>query len=69
MSNHTFNENSDSTATVPVLIYTSKAPLENEYTKKMTLWLQQRLAKKDIELYRRPLKAFKKMQPKKVVQK
>lgn len=69
MSNHTFNENSDSTATVPVLIYSSKAPLEDEYRKKMTLWLQQRLAKKDIEVYRRPLKAFKKIQPKKVVQK
>lgn len=69
MSNHTFNENSDSTATVPVLIYSSKVPLDNEYTKKMTLWLQQRLAKKDIELYRRPIKSVKKIEAKKVVQK
>jgi uncharacterized hydrophobic protein (TIGR00271 family) len=51
LSNHTFNENTDSTRTVPVLIYKSKEALEEPLEEKLALWLKQRLAKKQIEIY------------------
>ncbi|MGO4819746.1 TIGR00341 family protein [Flavobacterium sp. W22_SRS_FP1] len=51
ISNHTFDENTDSTRTVPVLIYKSKGGLDEPTEKKMVLWLKQRLAKKQIEIY------------------
>jgi hypothetical protein len=50
MGNHTFNENTDSSKTVPVLIYKSKQGYER-FRKKLSLWLQQRLLKKQIEMY------------------
>jgi uncharacterized hydrophobic protein (TIGR00271 family) len=51
MGNHTFNENTDSSKTVPVLIYKSKEGLTASSEKKLSLWLQQRLVKKQIEMY------------------
>ncbi|HEY4616566.1 MAG TPA: TIGR00341 family protein [Flavobacterium sp.] len=51
ISNHTFNENTDSTKTLPVLIYKSKAGLEESSKEKLAAWMKQRLAKKQIEIY------------------
>jgi uncharacterized hydrophobic protein (TIGR00271 family) len=51
MGNHTFNENTDSSRTVPVLIYKSKEGLTASSEKKLSLWLKQRLVKKQIEMY------------------
>jgi hypothetical protein len=51
LGNHTFNENTDSSKTVPVLIYKSKQGLTKDSEKKLSLWLQQRLLKKQIEMY------------------
>jgi uncharacterized hydrophobic protein (TIGR00271 family) len=51
LSNHTFNENTDSTRTIPVLIYKSNGGLDEPTKEKMVLWLKQRLAKKQIEIY------------------
>jgi hypothetical protein len=46
MGNHTFNErNTDSSKTVPVLIYKSKRRLTASSEKKVSLWLQQRFVK------------------------
>jgi uncharacterized hydrophobic protein (TIGR00271 family) len=51
ISNHVFNENTDSTKTIPVLIYKSKIELPLSSQQKLTLWLQQRLEKKRIDIY------------------
>ncbi|MCG9790891.1 TIGR00341 family protein [Flavobacterium algicola] len=51
ISNHSFNEQTDSLKVVPVLIYKSKSPLNVESEKKLADWLKQRLVKKEIELY------------------
>jgi uncharacterized hydrophobic protein (TIGR00271 family) len=67
VSNHVFNENTDSTAVVPVLIYQSKTPLKEENIQKLTFWLEKRLAKSEIELYRQPLKPVKKVDEQTVV--
>ena len=52
VSNHTFNENTDSLKTIPVILYKSKTPLSGANLEKLTLWLKQRLLKDQIELYR-----------------
>lgn len=52
ISNHIFNENTDSLKVVPVLIYKSKKDFETSEKNKITLWLKQRLSKKQIEIYR-----------------
>lgn len=52
VSNHTFNKDTDSVKIVPVLLYQSKTELSEESKKKLTLWLQQRLSKERIVLYR-----------------
>ncbi|MFA9194569.1 TIGR00341 family protein [Flavobacterium sp. FBOR7N2.3] len=52
ISNHVFNENTDSLKVVPVLVYESKKDIEKAEKNKMMLWLQQRLSKKQIEVYR-----------------
>ena len=67
VSNHVFNENTDSTAVVPDLIYQSKTPLKEENIQKLTFWLEKRLAKSEIELYRQPLKPVKKVDEQAVV--
>ena len=51
ISNHTFNENTDSTRTVPILLYKGKKVLDNPSKEKLALWLQQRLKKKQVEIY------------------
>jgi hypothetical protein len=56
ISNHTFNENTDSLMTVPVLLYYSKSPLKEEYQTKLGQWLEKRLVKTDIQIYRQPKK-------------
>ena len=69
ISNHTFNENTDSLRTVPVLLYNSKSPLKEEYMTKLTLWLEKRLVKTDIEVYRQPNKPSSASKDKKSVKK
>ncbi|MGO4821261.1 MULTISPECIES: TIGR00341 family protein [unclassified Flavobacterium] len=69
ISNHTFNENTDSTSTVPVLIYSSDTPLKDTYKEKMALWLQKRLVKEEVEVYRQPVKPVKKIKEKGVIKK
>lgn len=51
ISNHTFNEKTDSTKVVPVLIYKSKNELEPDEQSKLVQWLKQRLTKKQIEIF------------------
>jgi hypothetical protein len=60
MSNHTFNVNTDSSRTVPVLIYKSYKGLTGESEEKLSLWLQQRLAKDNVEIYRQAIKKTEK---------
>jgi hypothetical protein len=67
ITNHIFNENTDSLKTVPVLIYNSKTALKDEYKNKLTLWLEQRLAKNNIELYQQPYKSKTPTEKKKAV--
>ena len=69
ISNHTFNENTDSTSTVPVLIYSSDTPLKDAYKEKMALWLQKRLVKEEVEVYRQPVKPVKKIKEQGVIKK
>lgn len=52
ISNHVFNKNTDSTKTVPVLLYKSKKDLSENTKLKLTLWLKQRLSKNKIEIYK-----------------
>ena len=59
ISNHTFNEKTDSTKTIPVVIYDSKKEISDGAKEKLTLWLQQRLIKKQIIIYNSP--SFKKI--------
>lgn len=51
ISNHTFNENTDSLKTIPVLVYKSKSQLESAEKNKLMQWLKQRLDKKRLEIY------------------
>jgi uncharacterized hydrophobic protein (TIGR00271 family) len=59
LTNHIFNDKTDSIRTVPVLIYNSKVALKEEYKTRLTLWLEQRLDKTNIELYQQPKKSAK----------
>ena len=52
ISNHSFIKNKDSTYVRPVLIYDSNTDLTNESKQKLKLWLQKRLSKKKIEIYK-----------------
>jgi uncharacterized hydrophobic protein (TIGR00271 family) len=52
ISNHNFNQNTDSTFVHPVLIYNSKTNLTGESKTKLKLWLQKRLSKEKIEIYK-----------------
>jgi uncharacterized hydrophobic protein (TIGR00271 family) len=52
ISNHSFNKNKDSSTVRPVLIYDSKTNLTNESKRKLKLWLQKRLSKEKIEIYK-----------------
>jgi uncharacterized hydrophobic protein (TIGR00271 family) len=52
IANHSFNTSTDSLKTVPVLIYQSKKNISNDTKVKLKLWLQQRLSKGKIEIYK-----------------
>ncbi|WP_185964803.1 TIGR00341 family protein [Flavobacterium franklandianum] len=52
LSNHSFNKNKDSASVRPVLIYDSKTNLTDESKRKLKLWLQKRLSKEKIEIYK-----------------
>ena len=52
ISNHTFIKNKDSAYVRPVLIYNSKTNLSNESKRKLKFWLQKRLSKAKIEIYK-----------------
>ncbi|WP_338407888.1 TIGR00341 family protein [uncultured Flavobacterium sp.] len=52
ISNHTLNKNTDSLKTIPVLLYKSKTELTEDSKQKLTLWLQQRLSKNKIDIYK-----------------
>jgi uncharacterized hydrophobic protein (TIGR00271 family) len=52
ISNHTFNKDTDSSYVNPVLIYESKTNLSETSNQKLKLWLQKRLSKEKIEIYR-----------------
>lgn len=69
ISNHTFNEGTDSIKTIPVLIYKSKKDLAEASVQKLSQWLQKRLVKDDVEVYRQPIKTVNKIEAKGVVKK
>ncbi|WP_181954036.1 TIGR00341 family protein [Flavobacterium cellulosilyticum] len=52
ISNHTYYNNTDSSKVVPVLVYRSKEILQKTSKQKMILWLEQKLSKKNIEIYK-----------------
>ena len=52
ISNHSFNKNTDSSNVHPVLIYESKTNLSELSKQKLKLWLQKRLSKDKIEIYK-----------------
>jgi len=52
ISNHTFYNYTDTSKVVPVLVYRSKEPLPEASKQKMVLWLEQKLSKKNIQIYR-----------------
>jgi uncharacterized hydrophobic protein (TIGR00271 family) len=69
MSNHIFNESTDSIKTVPVLIYKSTQGLTETSEEKLSKWLRKRLVKDDVEVYKQPIKAVIKIEAKGVVKK
>ncbi|MGL2988311.1 TIGR00341 family protein [Flavobacterium sp. RSSA_27] len=52
LANHLFNENTDSTVTKTIAIYSSKKNLSSQEEEKLTLWLQKRVAGHPIVLYK-----------------
>ncbi len=52
IANHSFNKNTDITDIHPVLIYKSKINLSAASEERLKLWLQKRLSKEKIEIYR-----------------
>lgn len=52
ISNHSFNKKTDSSYVHPVLIYESKTSLPESSKQKLKLWLQKRLSKEKIEIYK-----------------
>jgi hypothetical protein len=52
ISNHSFIKNKDTSYVRPVLIYDSKTNLNDESKRKLKLWLQKRLSKERIEIYK-----------------
>jgi uncharacterized hydrophobic protein (TIGR00271 family) len=52
ISNHTFDSKTDSINIYPVLIYKSKTNLSDTSKEKLKMWLQKRLSKKKIEIYK-----------------
>lgn len=52
ISNHIYDENTTTAKVVPVMVYKSKKDLSKSSKKKLVLWLQQRLSKEKVEIYR-----------------
>lgn len=52
ISNHTYDENTEKPKVVPVMIYKSKSELSKSSKQKLILWLQQRLSREKVEIYR-----------------
>jgi uncharacterized hydrophobic protein (TIGR00271 family) len=52
LANHVFNENTDSTVTKTIAIYSSLKNLSLQEEEKLKLWLQKRVAKNNVELYK-----------------
>jgi hypothetical protein len=52
ISNHSFNDKTDSSYVRPILIYTSKTNLPEPSKQQLKLWLQKRLSKDNIEMYK-----------------
>jgi len=51
ISNHTYNESTDSSKTVPVLIYKGRKELSQDSRNKLAQWMQQKFSKKKVEVY------------------
>jgi len=56
IANHTFTIKSDSVVIHPVLVYKSKTKLAAKSQQQLQLWLQKRLSKDTIEIYRKEIK-------------
>ena len=52
ISNHVFDENTAKAKVIPVIVYQSKNYLSKNSSRKLVLWLQQRLSKEKVEIYR-----------------
>ena len=52
ISNHIYDENTEKAQIIPVLVYKSKSELNRASKTKFVLWLQQRLSKEKVEVYR-----------------
>ncbi|MCK8142895.1 TIGR00341 family protein [Flavobacterium sp. I-SCBP12n] len=52
ISNHTYDENTEKSKVVPVMIYESKSELSKSSKQKLILWLEQRLSREKVEIYR-----------------
>jgi uncharacterized hydrophobic protein (TIGR00271 family) len=52
ISNHFYNENTDSLKVIPVMIYKCKTAISDASKEKLTLWLEKRLDKKKVEIFR-----------------
>ena len=53
IAQYTITEKSKNNKTIPVILYESKKALPSPSKKKLTLWLEQRLEKDSIEIYRK----------------
>lgn len=52
IANHYYNEQTDSVKIVPVVLYNSKTDISNDDKQKLKLWLEKRLDKKGITLFK-----------------
>ena len=52
IANHTFLVKSDSLIVHPIMVYKSKTTLSDSSKQKLQLWLQKRLSKEKIEIYK-----------------
>jgi hypothetical protein len=52
MANHEFFEGTDSLKAIPILVFQSTKPLSKNQSKKLKLWLQQRVNKNEIKIFR-----------------
>lgn len=57
ISNHIFKSDAKNPVVLPVLIYTSKTEIPQQSMQKLKLWMQKRLGKDNIEIYRQEIKS------------